>query len=892
MEFSRTNIERERVRNNQEVFSVEEINKTIASNQETNQEKVALSKKIQTGWTSLSKGKQMALGAGLVLAIAGMGYYGISSNGQTYVPLYSNLDYETAGQIKNSLEEKGVTNYKIGDNGSSILVLKDEVDRLRMDLAVSGVSPSNGTGYELFDNSSLGMTEQERNIMYQRALEGELRRSIMSLEAVSDARVHLNLVEESVFVRDEKSSTASVVLTLKGNQSLNEAQIKGIMALVSGAVNNLDQDHIDVIDSNGNLLSSGYAGNTYGASGDRINEEVEYEKHLEDKLKSQLGKVFGYDRMAISVRVSLNQTSEEQRKESYEEGPLLSQQTQFDRIESNAATEETDSPLDNNMQNVIDPTVDEALEDEGMLSFNQTNNYQPSVTETHTVKPPGEIDTISVSVIYSGELTDEMTKQLERQIASVVGLNEERGDVVTVAGIPFDLPELEVTEDSVEGPWYSTMKPFDWLLYGTLGVTVVSALAVVITKSRKSKEAAIFEGEEIHPDLMNGMTEEFKALMEETPKVNQADVYLKQLLEFFESEPEAATELLQIWISDEEAGGRVDGMLLTGMEKAARLLVVLGRETTSEIMKNLKQEDVIKLAHLIATIHSVPYEQTVLLMEEFVQLVDARRYIAQGGFEFAKEAMIGALGIEQTDELLSKVKGTPRSTRPFETLRNVDPDQIYNALAEERPQTIALVLCYLPSEKAAKIMSLLPEHIQKEVAQRIGTMNNTSSQTVDVVESIIENRLQSLMTADMTQIGGVHTVVEILNSVDRVTQKHIIELLQQDHPALAEEVQNQLFTFEDMAKLDNASLQRIIREINKETLALALKGVSETIMDCIMRNLSTRAAESLQEEISYLGPVRSADVDKAQLEIINVVRRLEDAGEIFIGRGGDDDVIM
>ena len=860
---------------------------------EPNEEKVALSKKIQTGWTSLSKGKQVAIGAGLALAVAGMGYYGVANQGQNYVPLYSNLDYETAGQIKNSLEESGVTNYKIGDNGTSILVLKDDVDRLRMDLAVSGVSPTNGTGYELFDTSSLGMTEQERNIMYQRALEGELRRSIISLDAVTDARVHLNLVEESVFVRNEKTSTASVVLTLKANQTLSEAQITGIMALVSGAVNNLSKENIDIIDSNGNLLSSGYSTNTYGTSGDRIEEEVEYERHLEEKLKGQLGKVFGYDKIAISVRVSLNQTSEEQRKESYEDGPLLSQQTQFDRTESNVMTEESDSPLDNNVQNVIDPTVDEALEDEQTISFNQTNNYQPSVTETHTVKPPGEIETISVSVIYSGELTNDMTKQLERQVASVVGLNEDRGDVVTVAGIPFNIPEVSELEGEGEaGSWYKEMKPFDWFLYGTLGVTVVSALAVVITKSRKSKAAEDLTEDGIPSELMNGMTEEFKVLMEETPKVNQADVYLKQLLEFFETEPDAATSLLQIWISDESSGSKVDGMMLTGMEKAARLLVILGRDVTSEIMKNLKQEEVIKLAHLISAIRSVSYEQTILLMEEFVQLVDARRYIAQGGFEFAKEAMVGALGVEQTDELLSKVKGAPRSKRPFETVRNVDPVQIYNALAEERPQTIALVLCYLPSEKAAKIMSLLPEHIQMEVAQRIGTMNNTSSQTVDVVENIIETRLQSLMTGDMTQIGGVHTVVEILNSVDRVTQKHIIELLQKENPVLAEEVQNSLFTFEDLATLDNASLQRIIREINKETLALALKGVSESIMDCVMRNLSSKAAVLLQEEISYLGPVRSTEVDKAQHDIINVIRRLEDEGEIVISRGGEDDVIL
>lgn len=857
----------------------------------TSEEKATLNQKIQSGWTSLSKGKQMAVGIGLVAAIAGIGYYGVSGSGKNYVTLYSGLDYQTAGEIKNSLEESGVTNYKIGDNGTSILVLESDVDRLRMDLAVNGVSPTNGTGYELFDSSSLGMTEQERNITYQRALEGELRRSIMSLDAVSDARVHLNLIEDSVFMRNEGVSTASVVLTLKGSKSLDEAQVKGIMALVSGAVKNLSPENIDIIDTNGNLLSAGYSESSHGASGDRISQEVEYEKHLEDKLKAQLGKVFGHDKMAISVRVSLNQTSEEQRKEEYEDGALVSNQAQFDRLNGVAGENSSGSPIDNNMQNTID--VGEALEDEGMISFNQTNNYQNNMTETHTVKPPGEINTLTVSVIYSGELTEQMSKELERQIASIVGIDETRGDTVAVAGIPFNLPaEDDVTMDT-GGTWYSNVKPYDWFLYGTLGVTMVSAFVMIVGKGKKRSEGeqASEYANEIPESISNVISHEFTSMVNDSPRINQADIYLKELSEFFKNEPESATDLLQIWLSEESTSSKVAGMLLTGMEKSARLLIVLGREATTEVMKNLKKEDVVKLAHLIASVRSIPYEQTVALMEEFNQLVEAKRYMAQGGFDFAKDALVNALGMEQADELLSKVKGSPRKKNPFESIRHVDPIQIYNALVNERPQTIALVLCYLPSEKAASVMALLPEKVQTEVAQRIGRMSNTSSQTVDIVENVLETRLQSLMTGDMTQIGGVNTVVDILNAVDRKTQKHILELLHEENPELAGEVQDNLFTFEDLTTLDDGTIQRIIREVDMSVLALSLKGVSDQIFDCIMKNLSPRAGETLRENIGFLGAVRTTDVEKAQSEIISIIHRLEEAGEIMLG-GGDDDVII
>ena len=349
-------------------------------------------------------------------------------------------------------------------------------------------------------------------------------------------------------------------------------------------------------------------------------------------------------------------------------------------------------------------------------------------------------------------------------------------------------------------------------------------------------------------------------------------------------------DVLRVWMYDESTS-QVGGIELCGIEKAARLLVLLGLEITTQVMRQTTQDEIIQLSHLISTTKSVPMEQLTILVEEFYQLMEARSFIAQGGYDFAKDSLVAALGSHRAEQLLRKMKGAPRNKKPFELIRNMDATQLYNILSEEHPQIIALVLCYLPDEKAALIIGELPEQMQLDVVQRIGMMSNTTSQIVDEVEHALEARLQSLMSADMAEVGGLNTVVGILNASERSTQKHIIELLGETNPQLAEEVRDSLFTFEDLVLLDNASIQRIVREVESAVLALSLKGANEEIMDLILRNMSKNAAERLREDIEYLGAVRLSEVEKAQSDIIAIVRRLEDAGEIIIGRGGGDDVV-
>lgn len=213
-------------------------------------------------------------------------------------------------------------------------------------------------------------------------------------------------------------------------------------------------------------------------------------------------------------------------------------------------------------------------------------------------------------------------------------------------------------------------------------------------------------------------------------------------------------------------------------------------------------------------------------------------------------------------------------------------------ITAEQPQTIALILCYLQADKAAQVMAELPEETQSEVAYRIATMNTTSPMVIKEIESVLESKLSSVVRTEMTSLGGVETLVGILNSVDRTTEKNITEGLEREDAELADKVKSSMFVFEDVISLDDVSIQRILREVEASDLALALKGCSDEVANCIYRNQSKRAAASLKEDMEFLGPVRITDVEKAQQKIVSIIRRLDDANEIIISRGGEDAIIV
>ncbi len=330
---------------------------------------------------------------------------------------------------------------------------------------------------------------------------------------------------------------------------------------------------------------------------------------------------------------------------------------------------------------------------------------------------------------------------------------------------------------------------------------------------------------------------------------------------------------------------------LTGKEKAAVLLISLGTEKASEIYKHLKEEEIEQLTLEIANLRKVDSETKDKVLEEFYEICLAQNYIAEGGIEYAKEVLEKALGGQKALELINKLTSSLQ-VRPFDFARKADPAQLLNFIQNEHPQTIALIMAYLRPQQAAIILSSLPMDKQAEVASRIATMDSTSPEVIKEVERILEKKLSSMVTSDFATAGGVEAIVEILLSVDRGTEKHIMESLEMKDSELAEEIKRRMFVFEDIVTLDNRSVQRFLREVDNNDLALALKSSSEEVSRVIFSNMSKRLQDMIKEDMEFMGPVRLRDVEEAQQKIVNIIRRLEDAGEIVVSRGGGDEIIV
>jgi len=330
---------------------------------------------------------------------------------------------------------------------------------------------------------------------------------------------------------------------------------------------------------------------------------------------------------------------------------------------------------------------------------------------------------------------------------------------------------------------------------------------------------------------------------------------------------------------------------LSGKEKAAILLISLGTEKAAKIFKHLKEEEIEQITLEIANLRKVDAETKEAVMDEFYQICLAQNYISEGGIEYAREILERALGSQKALELISKLTSTLQ-VRPFDFIRRADPAQFFNFIQREHPQTIALILSYLEPQQASMILSSLPEEKQSEVAYRIATMDRTAPEFIKEVERVLEKKLSSLYITDYTVTGGISTVVDILNAVDRGTEKNIMEELGKRDSALAEEIKKRMFTFEDITKLDNRSIQRVISEVDVNDLVLAIKGTTDDIAKVLFSNMSKRLQETIKEDLEYMGPVRIREVEDAQQRIVNIVRRLDEAGEIIISRGKGDELIV
>lgn len=330
---------------------------------------------------------------------------------------------------------------------------------------------------------------------------------------------------------------------------------------------------------------------------------------------------------------------------------------------------------------------------------------------------------------------------------------------------------------------------------------------------------------------------------------------------------------------------------LTGREKAAVLLISLGPDKSAKIFKHLQDDEIEELTLEIANMRKIPSDEKDDVLEEFYQVCLAQNFISEGGINYAKEVLEKAMGSNKALEIINKLTASLQ-VRPFDFVRKADANQLLNFIQNEHPQTIALILSYLGANQSGQILSALPQEKQADVAQRIATMDRTSPEIIKEVEHVLERKLSSMVTQDYTSTGGVQTIVDILNSVDRGTEKFIMETLEIQDAELAEDIKKRMFVFEDIITLDSVSVQRFIREVENNELAVALKGSTEEVKDMIFANMSKRMAEMIKEDMEFMGPIRLRDVEEAQQKIVNIIRKLEEAGEIILARGGGDEIIV
>jgi len=329
----------------------------------------------------------------------------------------------------------------------------------------------------------------------------------------------------------------------------------------------------------------------------------------------------------------------------------------------------------------------------------------------------------------------------------------------------------------------------------------------------------------------------------------------------------------------------------TGVQKVARLLILLGEESTAKMFKMLAYDEVQDITREISLADSIDKDEAEALLEEVYNTYMAQEYIAKGGIEYAKKVLSKSMAPDEARRIIDRLTKTLQTTSRFTSLRNVDPSQLSKIIENEHPQTIALIIGHLDPSRAAELLSALPEEIRSDVTLRLAALEEISPEVLTKIASVLDEKLESLSGLQTEEIGGVRMVAEILNRMDRSTSQGVLEMIESNNPELAATIRDLMFVFDDILLLDDMGIREILKNVDRKALTMALKGTTDEMKEKFMRNMSERAQQLLVEEMDYLGPVRLKDVEAAQREIVEVVRGLDEEQVIQIGGGGDEVVV-
>lgn len=526
-----------------------------------------LFERIKTTWNNMTQGKKIALislGAAFIISLTL--YYFVFGK-TTYVPLFTDLNDTDSGKIVQKLDELG-TDYRLEMGGSTVSVPGNIVDKLRISLANEGALPSNGVGFELFDKSSFTLTSEDRDIMYQRALQGELQRSIMALEEVEFATVILSMPKESLFASEKEAGSASILLRLNAFQELSPQKVKGIIALVSGAVKGIPEENVQVIDTELNYLSFGIGQEADFTSiqetGNRLSMKQKFENTLAEEIRKLLEGALGRGRVLVKVNADMNFDSEESTSIVYnEENPVIRSIQEKILLEENEWVDLSLSPVDNNIQ-YYGETTDNIADTPGLESYENIRNYEIDETTVHTIKAPGVINRISTSVIYDGELSAPKKEAIRNIVTAAVGYDGLRGDIINVEGLAFDRTseiELKKTMEEAEAAYQEELQKQTLMKYIGLGAGLVILLILFIIamirkglaarKEKASQQVDLPEAElaaTVQPMSVEEMIQDVAVRLTDTQE-NEREQEIK---EYAQESPDKVAEIVKTWILKDE----------------------------------------------------------------------------------------------------------------------------------------------------------------------------------------------------------------------------------------------------------------------------------------------------------------------------------------------------
>jgi flagellar M-ring protein FliF len=508
-----------------------------------------IARKVKGGWNNIDKKKRMTLITALVAAVLLISFYTWYSTKVTYAVLFTNLELTDAANITADLDAKGNIKYKLENGGKDIYIDEKYVDKYRLQLATSGLMPQSSTGFEIFDNTSMMVTDADRKIMYQRALEGELQRSVMSLDEIKSARVHLVMSEESVFATEKSKATASVIVDIKPGKKLSPDSVKGIVALISGAVDNLPEANIRVIDSSGNILNLGMATASETSGTGNYSEQSKikssFESEIENNILSLLGPAFGPDKVKVSVYADLDFDAQEETVITYKDPVVRSEQKSAtgSGVASSSASGNTTA---SNTQNVLNSS-----NSNGLASYDGTTNYELSQSTTNTVRAPGQVKKITTSIIYDGNLTAEQKASIQNLVATATGYDANRGDLINIEGVMFDTTYQDAVNGkdatSTSNSFFNKYKNFIFIGGGVL------ALALLLLFLRKKKKEEISEMDTYAPINVGAnvdiIDEIYRKKIERTFEVKE-NKKEKQVKDYVQEHPEIAADLIKAWLKD------------------------------------------------------------------------------------------------------------------------------------------------------------------------------------------------------------------------------------------------------------------------------------------------------------------------------------------------------